>query len=531
MKRSLVLHPFFFGLFPVVSLFTGNMGEAELVDALPVVAVTLALISTVLCICQLMLRDIQRAGLITSGFVLFFFAPFHVFLTLRSWLSDLYGHAVQLSIVPIYVALSFLIILYIYFFAKKATELQHLNLIFNIISVCLVGIPASTIAIAKSSERVDWPNIHKRQQAEALISKITAIPQLPDIYYIIMDRYAGPETLKTIYNFDNQDFLNYLGTRGFYVAAKSAANYPTTAQSLASSLNLQYINYLKEFVDEKSTSWIPVQSLLQDHKVGQFLKSKGYHYVHLGSWWEPTRKNKLADENVYFTRLPEMFYALYGTTMFRPVSTTLRVLDLHYEHWRGNRRQFENLTRTVHVQGPKFVFAHFLLPHPPYVFGRDGEYLPADRTSEQPDKISYVNQLVYTNRMLQKTINELLSKSKQPPIIILQADEGPWPRDYENFDWQRATYAELNQKMKILNSLYLPGVESRVLYPTISPVNTFRVIFNLYFGTNLLLLRDESFVFQKHRHPYNLLNITSRLDGYSSLDAGDLSVPPSTGAR
>lgn len=515
MKRSLVLHPFVFGLFPVISFLTGNLGEAELVDAVPIVAVTLAIISTVLCICQLLLRDIYRAGLITSGFVLFFFAPFHVFLTLHGWLTDLYGDAVQLSIVPIYVALTFLIVLYIYFFAKKATGLQHLNPIFNIVSVCLVSIPAFTIAIAKLSERVDWPNIHKQQQAEALISKITATPQLPDIYYIIMDRYAGPETLKTIYNFDNQDFLNYLRSKGFYVAAKSAANYPTTAQSLASSLNLQYINYLKEFVDAKSTSWIPVQRLLQDHKVRQFLKSKGYQYIHLGSWWEPTRKNKLADENVYFTPLPEMFYQLYWTTMFKPVSTALGVLDLHYEHWRGHRRQFENLTREIDTKGPKFVFAHFLLPHDPYVFGRDGEYLPVNHVNHQPEEVSYINQLFYTNRMLRMTIDELLSKNKQPPIIILQADEGPWPRRFvdkaERFDWRQATDTEVNQKMKILNSFYLPGVDPRNLYPTISPVNTFRLIFNLYFGTDVPLLPDESFIFQEHRHPYNLLNITSRL--------------------
>jgi len=517
MMRSLILHPFLFGLFPVMSLLSGNLGEAELTDAVPVAVITLAMVVVVLSLSQLALRDSYRAGMITSGFVFFFFAPFHVFMTLRSWLSDFYGRAGQLSIVPVYIALILASLFYTYFFAKKAKGLQQLNSIFNIISVCLLAIPVFTIAAAKLSERVDWSSIRRHQQSEPLISKSVARPHLPDIYYIIMDRYAGPDTLKTVYNFNNRDFLDHLESKGFYVAAKSAANYPTTAQSLASSLNLQHINYLKQFTGAKSNSWIPIQRLLHDHKVKQFLKGKGYHYIHLGSWWEPTRQNSLADENIYFTRLPEMFYALYGTTMLRPVSAALGVLDYHYKHWHGNRRQFENLTKTADIRGPKFVFAHFLLPHPPYVFGRDGEYLPPDRTRELPEEISYVNQLVYTNRMLQKTLDELLTKSKQPPIIILQADEGPWPRrfdsNYENVDWQQATNTELNQKMKILNSFYLPGIESSVLYPTISPVNAFRVIFNLYFETNLPLLRDDSFVFQKHRHPYDLLNITSRLDG------------------
>lgn len=65
--------------------------------------------------------------------------------------------------------------------------------------------------------------------------------------------------------------------------------------------------------------------------------------------------------------------------------------------------------------------------------------------------------------------------------------------------------------MKILNAFYLPGVNTDVLYPNISPVNTFRLVFNLYFNTDLQLLADESFVYRRHWHPYDLMNITSRL--------------------
>jgi len=514
-KRLPIVHPFFFGIFPVLSLLSGNLGEAEIADALPVVAVTLAMVLALLGICHLLLGDQERAAVITSGFVLFFFAPFPVFLTLRGWLSGTYGGAVPLSMTPIYVALTLLIVLHTYYFARKAKELRQLNSILNIVSVALAASPTFAIAVTKLSERIDDSRILAQQQSEKLVSRSTVATPLPDIYYLVMDRYAGPDTLKTIYHFDNRDFLAYLESQGFYVAAQSAANYPTTDQSLASSLNLQYLDYLKELVGANSTSWLPIRRLLKDHRVGHFLKSKGYHYIHLGSWWEPTRQNSFADQNVYFTRLPEMFYAVYGTTMFQPVSTALGVLDFRYGHWQGNRRQFENLFKTVEARGPKFVFAHFLLPHEPYVFGRTGEYLPMARISAQPEEISYIDQLVYANRMLQQTIDALLRKSQRAPLIILQADEGPYPRRYrdnsQNFDWQQATDAEINQKMKILNAFYLPGNGSRGLYPTISPVNAFRVVFNTYFGTDLPLLRDESFVFQKQRHPYDLVTITPRL--------------------
>ena len=512
----MVFHPFLIGLFPAVSFLAHNTGEMEYASVVPAAIASLALVLVALCICHVLLKDALKAGLIVSGFTIFFFSPFHVFTSLNNWLTDYSGGRLHITVAAFFMIWIVVISGYIYFFAKKATGLKKLNTIFNVVSVCLISSPVFTIAIPKFSERIEWSSIYQQQQIEPVVAAPAPQSQLPDIYYIIMDRYAGPETLKTTYGFDNKDFLTYLRAKGFYVAADSAANYPSTTQSLASSLNLQYLKYVGKFVDTQSPTWIPLQTLLQDHKVGQFLKNMGYRYIHLGSWWEPTRKNKLADETVYFVPFPESFYTLYGTTMSYPISSALRVLDLRYEHWRGHRRQFENLLKKSAANGPKFVFAHFLLPHSPYVFGRNGEYVSFGHSSKQSLEASYIDQLISTNRLLQQTLDTLLS-SKSAPIIIVQADEGPWPRRYEldeaNFDWRSATDAEIKQKMKILNSFYLPGVDSRALYPTISPVNTFRVVFNLYFKTDLPLLPDESFIYQKRRHPYDLLDISSRLRG------------------
>jgi len=330
-----------------------------------------------------------------------------------------------------------------------------------------------------------------------------------------MDRYAGAQTLKTLYRFDNREFLSYLEAKGFYVAAQSAANYPSTAQSLASSLNLQYIGYLKDIVAPESQNWAPLHHLLRNHRVAQFLQGKGYRYIQLGSWWEPTRTNERADSSRYFTPLPEMFYVLSSTTMLAPISDTWDRLSWRRAHWRANQNQFIDLVNTIDAQGPKFVFAHFLLPHEPYVFDRNGDFQPIHRVNERAEEENYVDQLIFANSMLQKTLDSLLKTPKTPPVVIIQADEGPWPRRYTNqyasFDWENATDSELNQKMKILNCFYLPRVSHGNLYRRISPVNTFRFIFNTYFKTNLPLLPDEHFIYRNRRHPHNLRNITSRM--------------------
>lgn len=56
--------------------------------------------------------------------------------------------------------------------------------------------------------------------------------------------------------------------------------------------------------------------------------------------------------------------------------------------------------------------------------------------------------------------------------------------------------------MAILNAYYLPGADPASLYAAISPVNTFRVIFNQYFGGNYPMLEDVSY-YSTYQAPYN----------------------------
>ena len=69
-------------------------------------------------------------------------------------------------------------------------------------------------------------------------------------------------------------------------------------------------------------------------------------------------------------------------------------------------------------------------------------------------------------------IDEILSKSDVAPIIILQGDHG--------------------NEHKILNAYYFPREDYDLLYETISPINSFRIVFNLYFDADYELLEDES---------------------------------------
>jgi hypothetical protein len=74
----------------------------------------------------------------------------------------------------------------------------------------------------------------------------------PDIYYIILDGHARSDILAELYGYDNNWFVDSLRQRGFYVADRSRTNYAQTYLSLASTLNMTYLDSLAQAVGPKS---------------------------------------------------------------------------------------------------------------------------------------------------------------------------------------------------------------------------------------------------------------------------------------
>ncbi len=130
------------------------------------------------------------------------------------------------------------------------------------------------------------------------------------------------------------------------------------------------------------------------------------------------------------------------------------------------------------IPSPKFVFAHLISPHGPYVFNADGEFIPGENDNEQ----GYIEQVKYLNSRLIPLLENIIEKSETPPIIILQADHGG-----------HGTQFDQDHRMNILNAYYLPGDGAQQLYESISPVNSFRLVFDTYFGSEYGLLHDTSY--------------------------------------
>jgi hypothetical protein len=223
------------------------------------------------------------------------------------------------------------------------------------------------------------------------------------------------------------------------------------------------------------------------------LDSNGYEIVAFPTGWAFTEW-KDADLYVDYQRpvtaLTEFEILILDTTMFRVVSDFQfsNQADASHKDLRRLRvfSLLENIKKLPHRDGNLFVFAHLVVPHLPYTFGPNGE-VPAfegkDATYEEI-AAAYVDQVKFVNKQTLDVIDALIQNSESSPVIIVQGDHGPLPDLTEN----------PSERLPILNAYYLPGVEmDKILYPSISPVNSFRVVLNSYFGQDMPLLEDLSY--------------------------------------
>ncbi len=518
MKKTFTIHPYIFAIFPVLFLYSHNISQLSFIsfaEVLLPLAISLgfAIISVVL-LWLIFKKDSSKAGIIVSIFLILFFSYGRIYdlaanFKIGSLAFDRY----------IYLLITWFILLILgtYFTAKTKKDLRNFISILNVIAIVLVLFPIVNIGIFKFQARAAPERDSMDPQEEA--GSIERPTDSPDIYYIILDGYAGEASLKEFYNFDNSRFINFLQEKGFYVAANSRSNYPWTSLSLASSLNMEYVNQLSEEAGLNSDDRSIPYEMIASNNVWKFLKSRGYQFVHLdSSGWGPTDSNGYADISIRANWLNEFNISLIQTTMLKTLEKYI-VVDSGVQKVLYS---FSNLAKVNRIEGPKYVFAHLMTPHPPFFFTANGELIPEIeyRLNAYWDKEKYLDQLIFINSKVEILVDEILSGSEVPPIIIIQGDHGARstlgdPRGDkkapENSGWLYPTEEVLRESTFILNAYYLPDGGASQLYGSITPVNTFRLIFNIYFDGDFGLLEDESY-YSSYWRPYNFYNTTEIRD-------------------
>ncbi len=498
--RSFPWYVLLFSIYPILALLGFNISEVKPDVMFRPLFVTLVATLLLFLLLRLLFRDLHKAALATTILLLLFFSYGHLYNYLKA--INIGGMVLgrHRLMAPLWAGLG---ILALWWVGRKIRDARSVFLALNLVSAFLLIYPIVQISSYM------WSEANTRNQSpQAVVASNSELPAgyAPDIYYIILDAYGRDDLLRDVFNYDNTPFLNDLESMGFYVAKCSQSNYAQTMLSLTSSLNMNYLDNLTDALTANTDNRAPLRAIGKYNEVRNFLDSIGYNTVSFATNFPVSEW----DDANYFLA-PTLGGMNDFELMVMQTSAGRFFMDSFFEppekksaQWYRARTLFvldQLKTKVQDIPGPKFVFAHMVIPHHPFVFGANGEEINSINQSvpDFPDYVvGYSNHVTFINKQIEEVVKTILAESDNPPVIVIQGDHGPAPFDISK------------NRMYILNAYYLPS-ESQGLYDKITPVNTFRLIFNHYFAQDFKMLDDVSY-FSEYDIPYNYTPIPNECD-------------------
>ena len=497
MLKRIPLHALLLAAFPILQLTAHNVDQIDPRQALRPLLIALIAAALALVVLTLVLRGREIAGVVLSlGLVLFFsYGQLYALLKQEPLAGLVLGR--HRYLVPVYAAA---LLLGLWAIRRSREHLAAATQGLNWIGAALLILPVVQIGsfLARQSAASETAAGFSSESLPAVSAEAAG---LPDIYYIILDMHTRSDALLKDLGFDNSAFVREMQEQGFYVAECARSNYEETLSSLTAALNLDYLSQLRLQLAAEGLGESEVRALMKNSLVRRSLESMGYRTVAFQTgyvWSEMTDADvflSLSSDPLLLQRLTPFESLLLETTAYRLwLDSRYRALiaqfgaeDFPYrDHVELQLYILDQLPRIADIDGPTFTFAHVLIPHPPYVFAPDGEIRTdpgffsgpqAGPVDEEYLREGYTGQVAFIDGRISEIAAEIIRASDPPPILIIQGDHG----------------LRGHNRLQILNMYYFPGVPNPGLYPSITPVNSFRVLFNAYFGADLELLPDRSF--------------------------------------
>ncbi len=490
--NPVVLHPWLLAMFPVLFLYARNLGELDFGDVVFPLMASVALAAGLYLVLRLPVRSGQRRGLMVSCLIALFYSYANIASLARSVLPLPPGRwAWPYYVIWLLIAAAALVVI-----ARLKRSLPYWTKILNVIALSLVVLNGVRIVAAVPDKLAVW-------KGELIIPEpwqgpdLTAAAQRPNFFILVFDQHVGFPCLKR-YGYDAGEFIDALRDRGFHVAENSTANYWMTPYAMAGLFNYTYLDFILDQIPEGFKGHQPAFKLTRDNRAFRFLKEAGYTTIQCHTDFLYPYENI---DNVDIRINPDRWYT---TALSRElISNTPLSLRTPGLLRRSILTAFEETTRLCRLDEPFIVFTHFLSPHPPYIFDEQGR-LPGPNSAYNDFDVQfcadedkrelrlYLAEMTYLHKRIIEMVDAIQANSKRPPVIILQGDHGNRLQVRRCQDRQLTPDAAM-ELFSILNALYLPGVDPDGLPDAVSPVNTFRLLFDRYFGTDLGLLPDRCY--------------------------------------
>lgn len=311
------------------------------------------------------------------------------------------------------------------------------------------------------------------------------IGKKPDIFLVVFDAYLNTTGLKEKFNYDNTRLDNFLTQNGFYLFNNTLSDYYYTQYSMASVLNMSLINTdLIESKNNFNKAYANFLNLIQENMVLDILTEEGYSIINLSlfklqdtppSFEQPlqsSNQNLLLERSLYYKFRQDI--SIEGFIAKNKLSFLYNYFRHPIEKY--NEKNLEQFRNSI-TPGPfpKFVYAHFLMPHDPYFYDSTGNKLNAEDYLN-PEK--YLGYAIYSREKIIELVNLIQTQTNGNSIIILMSDHGPHLNEEK--------LPNINRKN--LFSIYLPNKNYSGLNDSLSISNSFRIVFNKYFNQQFPLL-------------------------------------------
>ena len=495
-----------FAIYPILLAWSINVSLVSIVHINRILIIVVTASLAFLFLLWFITKDWLKTGLITTLFIvsILYYGYFTDELQTRWSGSVVEFHRIAVSVIAIVLIVGSWAIWRI----LKPGLLQTLHNALTAVVLILLVFPTFQIVSYLVTQNEPIPDLDS-----SINTSITETDKANDIYYIVLDEYVRDDILNELFNYDNTPFLNALRDKGFFVASESSSNYSLTTPSITSSLNMDYIQNLTDSTEDLDVN--NLTEMLHNSRILQFMAQEGYQIIAFDSGYPATQ---IRDVDAYLSYDAKTLNQFEIIVMQNSLPGQIFMANLNYEtHRQRILYTFSQLAQLSNMPGKKFVFAHIITPHAPFVFDAEGNKLsPAQHYSldattnagmtQETYIEGYREQIQYVNFLIEQTVTEILENSETPPIIIIQGDHGT--RTFS--DWESVENSCLKERMSIFNAYYFPE-ENDDLYDTISPVNTFRVILNNYFEEEYEMLPDKNYFSLRYK-VNNYIEITDDIE-------------------
>jgi len=485
MVGKYLLLPLLAAIYPIFFHYANNLGVLGLLpfSQLGDLFTLLLLIALAVFIFFYIFSRGQDIFASTAGFIFIIF--FNIYGILFTWL-----HGLDVFQIEHYQFIPFFILLAIYLawlIAKPLTRKYSLKYWNACMIIVLILLSINLIKIIpyeiKQSEVSKTSSLNSPVIQDSLKNENS-----PDIFYFIFDEFAGFDAIRNYWKYDQIDtFVDFLKSKGFYVAENSHSDRLSTLNEIATRLNLSPIvtpdDDLQAYYDA-----------INDNKVMQFFKEHGYSTVVFDGQdyaldspesiiadfsYEPEEIIKTGYLNNEFEILvlknTMVLPFLYNEKQDDPVAVRNRSMVFY---------TIDEISQLVGVHTPKFVFIHLMIPHSPFLFTAKGNSLDPQNYKNWD---YYLGNYIYATTVIRELVSSLLDSSNpsRPPVIILQSDHGA--RNSNNGYTNIMKDYPVEYRNLIMNAFYLPGCDTTDLSQDMNPINTFAIVFNCYFNANIPL--------------------------------------------